>query len=1364
MILKKIIFFLVVTFVATAAFGHLPPEYKKKKVNNLIQLRNDCTPATQAVDMDVNNVRARLRIGGDLWWDGQGQGRYIVPKPAPGFDEVSAIFAGGVWLGGVDPAGALKAAITQYPSGNVTDFWAGPLDENGETNVDVCNSWDRFFELDGSNVRRVISLWDNSDGLLDPDQIPDDVKYWPGRGNPFWAEEYNFDLPDQNLGAFWDQPGGKVGVYDPTEGDFPLINIRDCEPATRLIARELVPDEMIFWIYNDNGNTHQETGADAIQMEIQVQAFAYSTNDEVNDMTFYRYKLINKAIDDIQDCYFAMWADPDLGCYADDYIGCDVSRSLAYVYNEDAQDGTVGEVCAGGVNTYKSDIPILGVDYFRGPRGPKVFVRDENGEIMLDEFGNKLLMDPAPQSGENDTLVELGMSSFVYTNNGGINNPPPGTTDPVNGAQAYNVLRGLWPDGRAVTFGGELVGNSGYNEVTNTDTVAYVFPGAPNLGNEWSMCSAELPFGDRRTIQATGPILLQAGGLPEELIIGAVFVPSLEYPCPDITRLQFADDIAQSLFVNCFDITDGPDAPDMFAVELDQQLIIMLSNDSLIENSNNALQAYQEEDLQAPLAVPTEEKQYIFEGYKIYQLANPSVSVQELDDESKAKLVRQVDVKNDVSKIDNWNPIPSPTEPGKLVYVPNTEVVGENQGIRSTFNVLNDAFDPNGGRLRNHTDYYFLVVAYAHNEFAFWDNANQVGQRRPYLEGRNNVSVYTFTPRPQVYNDLQSAYGQEADVTRIEGVGTGVNALDLVEGSYEAILDGSADGTITYKAGNAPISVKIVDPLNIKDAQYRLEIIGEYNENRAEFREGARWKLTNLTENTVLFSEVSIDQANEQIAYGEGFSVSILQAAEPGNDIDNNGAIDQTLEYVDPTGPQWWLSGVAANGLPIVAGGEQLGSVFAYAQSNPDLDNGRLTTIGNGTFSPLPLLKWDGEPTDPYLSPNWREQFPTADALGHIEIENLNNVDIILTSDKDKWSRCIVVEAATTLFTGSGLDTKGDATQFELREDDSVDKNGQPDGTGEGMGWFPGYAVDVETGKRLNIFFAENSVYTDELSMEVVGDDTFGTGDDMIWNPNGELFAPDTEISPAYTLFAGGQHYIYVTKDEYDECEEFRDMLSSGNSLFNISQLMGNITYAAFPIGLVGSPLLSIEDGLIPNDIIHKVRVTNAFNKETFAPEADDPNPSASKLAVVGGTPVYEFEFSGVEATTAALDAGENPLSDVAVVPNPYYAYSSYENRTFDNTVKITNLPPRATVTIYSLDGKFIKRLERDEQRIAETGSNPAVSESQIYPAIEWDLKNDSAIPVASGVYIFHIQAPELNAERSIKWFGVNRRFDPTGL
>ncbi len=114
-------------------------------------------------------------------------------------------------------------------------------------------------------------------------------------------------------------------------------------------------------------------------------------------------------------------------------------------------------------------------------------------------------------------------------------------------------------------------------------------------------------------------------------------------------------------------------------------------------------------------------------------------------------------------------------------------------------------------------------------------------------------------------------------------------------------------------------------------------------------------------------------------------------------------------------------------------------------------------------------------------------------------------------------------------------------------------------------------------------------------------------------------------------------------------------------------------------------------------------------------------------------------------------------------MPNPYYGFSAYENSQFSNIVKITNLPAVCTVTIYTLDGKFIRQYDRNEIGSVPNGNNRAIQREQIAPALEWDLRNNKQIPVASGVYLIHVDAGELG-ERVIKWFGVAREFDPSGL
>jgi hypothetical protein len=148
-----------------------------------------------------------------------------------------------------------------------------------------------------------------------------------------------------------------------------------------------------------------------------------------------------------------------------------------------------------------------------------------------------------------------------------------------------------------------------------------------------------------------------------------------------------------------------------------------------------------------------------------------------------------------------------------------------------------------------------------------------------------------------------------------------------------------------------------------------------------------------------------------------------------------------------------------------------------------------------------------------------------------------------------------------------------------------------------------------------------------------------------------------------------------------------------------------------------------------------------------------------------GDSPVYEFEFKNKQSIPlTSQEDYVGALSNVNVVPNPYYAYSAYETSQFTNIIKITNLPAKATVTIYNMDGSFIRQYNRDERGTVLSGTNRPTSTTQIYPDLEWDMKNFKDIPVASGVYLIHIVAPEYGEERTIKWFGIGRKFDPSGL
>ena len=143
--------------------------------------------------------------------------------------------------------------------------------------------------------------------------------------------------------------------------------------------------------------------------------------------------------------------------------------------------------------------------------------------------------------------------------------------------------------------------------------------------------------------------------------------------------------------------------------------------------------------------------------------------------------------------------------------------------------------------------------------------------------------------------------------------------------------------------------------------------------------------------------------------------------------------------------------------------------------------------------------------------------------------------------------------------------------------------------------------------------------------------------------------------------------------------------------------------------------------------------------------------------------PTYQFTIQSNAPTELNAAEVDNSLDQIQIVPNPYYGFSAYENGALDNRVKITNLPNAATVTIYSLDGKFIRQYDRDVTPTELRGASRPFGRRQTVPSLDWDLRNFKGIPVASGVYLVHVAVPGLG-ERTLKWFGVQREFDPSGL
>jgi hypothetical protein len=94
-------------------------------------------------------------------------------------------------------------------------------------------------------------------------------------------------------------------------------------------------------------------------------------------------------------------------------------------------------------------------------------------------------------------------------------------------------------------------------------------------------------------------------------------------------------------------------------------------------------------------------------------------------------------------------------------------------------------------------------------------------------------------------------------------------------------------------------------------------------------------------------------------------------------------------------------------------------------------------------------------------------------------------------------------------------------------------------------------------------------------------------------------------------------------------------------------------------------------------------------------------------------------------------------LDDIIVVPNPYFAYSEAElagirtGTRDDRRIEFRNLPPKCTIRIYTIVGELVDTIEKNDP------SSFAV----------WDLLSYESQEVAYGVYIYHVDAPDIGTK-----------------
>jgi hypothetical protein len=1340
---------------ATGRYGS-----SSNRVTTQDQLAASCTPAAAKTDLDINNVRTTIMTGGDMWWD-LNTARYEVPKGG----DAHSIFSGALWVGGLDAGGQLKvAAMTYRQTGN--DFWPGPLDTTS-VSIDgaTCAAFDRHWKITRKEVDDFVAYTQGTgpSGYT----IPLVIQSWPGNGDASLGQGHY-------LAPFVDVDGD--GFYNWSAGDFPGYDVNGTLGCTKF---QLFGDQSLWWVFNDKGNIHSETGAASIGLEVHAQAFAFSTNDEINNMTFYQYKIINRSTVSLNQTYFGQWTDADLGAYDDDYVGCDVIRGLGYTYNGDQNDGASALPTIG---TYGANPPAVGVDFFEGPIADPGDGEDNDRDGTIDEIGEQIIM-----------------SKFTY-----YENDFSVRGNPENGTHFYNYLTGFWKDGSPFQYGGNAYNTGGV-------ICDFMFPGdsdpvgwGTNFQPQPAWYESVNPF-DRRMLQSAGPFTLQPGAV-NYITVGAVWARAASGgPLASVELMRTTDDKAQRLFDNCFRTLDGPDAPDVTIQELDKELVLYLTNKP---NSNNYLERYEAFDpgiVYSSLdpALANIDTTFNFEGYQIFQLKDATVTTADLYNLDKARLIAQFDIQNGVTTLVNreFNQALNADVPQDMT------IEADDEGIDHSFTITEDVFASGDRRLINHKTYYFMAISYAYNEYLTYSDVSfdpfnplspsNIGQKKPYLAGRRNVKVYTGIPHittPEAGGTNQvSSYGSGPKMTRLEGSGGSKNPLDITEASENAVVFSQPVGYVNnvgwtgttarvdnlqYENGRGPVEIKVIDPLNVPEGDFTLQFIDNPNTGYT-VKDTAHWILNQVTPTVRSWgSDTTIticsQFSNEQIIPEIGLSVTVCQVDLPGFGLnpDNNGLLESSMTFSDPT--KDWLSGVVDDDSQsesnwIRAGDRNLTTTGPcdiafndrFYSGDPIDVNGDYEKVVNGLWGPYRLTADNATTSSTcYFAGPAYNHTPT---MLQTKIENIASVNIVFTNDRSKWTRVPVFEVGPNPSVNSGS-----TASFFLRNSPSVDKYGSTSNTGggvnnsdyisaTGMSWFPGYAVNLETGERLNMAFAENSSLVAER------------GRDMLWNPTGN------ERSLFSDPLFGGQHYIYVFGHNgnavypagyanapyighlrdvpaYDEGRMIMDIMTTGT----VSQVTTERTEIWRDAMWVSIPMLDDEFSdwtfnysgqVLPCDVKVKIRVAKPYRRALTAvvPTGTSPWIANDTLFVSqnGNHPMYAFNTADLKVTTNDEVSAKNALEIINVVPNPYYAYSGYETNQLDNRVKFTNLPEKCSIRIYTVSGTLIRKLTKD---------SPQTS-------LDWDLKNQAGIPIASGLYIVHVDVPGVG-EKILKWFGVMRPVD----
>lgn len=454
------------------------------------------TPFNTRDSLNINEINAMTLVHGDVWWDPTASEPHCF---YPNGSTKSVSSTGALWMAGYDAGNQLHVAAQTYRiHGN--DYWPGPLNASDTLTYDSSQKWANIWKVNRTDIQYFQALT-----TKDSATVPAAIWTWPAKGNTHAAGNGGAALIiSTDMAPFVDV--NMDGSYQPEMGDYPDIK----------------GDQALWWVFSDNGPTHNESNGKPLAVEVHAMAYAYHRGTAIDRVVYYEYNVLNKSANNYNNFRIGQMSDVDLGNFADDYIGFDSSRAMGYVYNGGASDLQYGD-----------SIPMAGVMMLQATIG----------------------------------ATSIGCGSFTYYNNDNtlIGNP---TVD----TEFNNYLRSKIKGGQHITNDMTSPGmtSRGYGPGPE---VNYVFSGVLGPVTEWTECAAANIPGDRRFVMASKDVTFNAGDKITLVMALAVTLPDTTHACGD-TLLGVTD--LTSTADTAIRVHDGPLPPLTGVNNVDNSVLLSL--------------------------------------------------------------------------------------------------------------------------------------------------------------------------------------------------------------------------------------------------------------------------------------------------------------------------------------------------------------------------------------------------------------------------------------------------------------------------------------------------------------------------------------------------------------------------------------------------------------------------------------------------------------------------------------------------------------------------------------------------------------------------------------------------------------------